>query len=166
MLLLIDGYNLLHSGRSFVHLTALELQKERDSLIDKLSLYRQARSLQILVVFDGWQGGWSTEKKEKKKGIDLIFSKMGEKADEVIKRLMKEKGSGVVVVTSDREISRYGDKLSIPVIPSGLFLEKIEGISFEQVKEHREDEGKGRKKGSPRQLSKKEKRLQLALKKL
>ncbi len=169
MLLLIDGYNLLHSGRSFVHLTALELQKERDRLIDKLSLYRQAKSLQILVVFDGWQGGRSTEKREKKKGIDLIFSKVGEKADEVIKRLMREKGSGVVVVTSDREISRYGDKFSIPVIPSGLFWEKIEGSSFEQVEEdkkEKEDEERSRKRGSPRQLSKKEKRLQFALKKL
>lgn len=168
MLLLIDGYNLLHSGRTLVNLTALQLQKERDRLIDQLSLYRQVKSLEILVVFDGWQGGWSTEKREKKKGIDLIFSKVGEKADEVIKRLMKEKGSGVVVVTSDREISRYGEKFSIPVIPSGLFWEKIEGTSFERFKEHQAEDGeeRGRQKGSARQLSKKEKRLRLALKKL
>lgn len=170
MLLLIDGYNLLHSGRTLVHLNPLELQRERERLIDRLSLYRQARSLEIIVVFDGWQGGWNTEKKERKKGIDLIYSKMGEKADEVIKRVIKEKGSGVVVITSDREIARYGDKFSIPVIPSELFSEKLEVTSFEFKKgfqrQIEEEEERGKRKGSSRQLSKKEKRLKAALEKL
>ncbi len=170
MLLLIDGYNLLHSGRTLVHLNPLELQKERECLIDKLSHYRQTKPLEIVVVFDGWQGGWATEKRERKKGIDLIYSKVGEKADEVIKRMMKEKGSGVVVITSDRDIARYGDKFSIPVIPSELFSEKLEGIPFKFGKGHQrdieEEEEKSKRKGPSRQLSKKEKRCKAALKKL
>ncbi|MDP2972716.1 MAG: NYN domain-containing protein, partial [Deltaproteobacteria bacterium] len=88
MYLIIDGYNLLHSGRTLVKLNSIELQWERERLIQRLSLYRQARSSEILDVFDGWQGGWSTEKKERRKGIELIFSRIGEKADEVIKRLI------------------------------------------------------------------------------
>ena len=88
MLLLIDGYNLLHSGRTLVRLNSIQLQRERDGLIEKLSVYRQAKSIEILVVFDGWQAGWNTEKRERKKGVDLIFSRVGEKADEVIKRLI------------------------------------------------------------------------------
>lgn len=170
MLLLIDGYNLLHSGRTLVHLTPLELQRERERLIDRLSLYRQTKSSEIIVVFDGWQGGWNSEKRERKKGIDLIYSKMGEKADEVIKRVMKERGSGVIVITSDREIARYGDKFSIPVIPSELFSEKLEGLPFEfgkgLQKEVEEEEEKSKKKGPSRQLSKKEKRLRAAIEKL
>src|SRR4030067_1197004 len=79
MLLIIDGYNLLHSGRTLVKLNSIELQWERERLIQRLSLYRQARLSEILVVFDGWQAGWSTEKREKKKGIELIFSKIGGK---------------------------------------------------------------------------------------
>lgn len=169
MLLLIDGYNLLHSGRTLVGLNSIELQWERDRLIEKLSLYRQARPAEIIVVFDGWQGGWNTEKKEKQKGIELIFSRIGEKADEVIKRLVREKGSGAVVVTSDREILRYAEKFSVPVIPSDPFRERMEQSSMrvkEECDKEEEEEKRFKKKGSSRQLSKKEKRLRIALKKL
>jgi hypothetical protein len=169
MLLLIDGYNLLHSGRTLATLNSIELQWERDRLIDKLSLYRQVKSNEIIVVFDGWQAGWITEKRERKKGIDLIFSKVGEKADEVIKRLIKEKGSGAIAVTSDREISNYANKLSVPVIPSDQFLEKMDQVSMgvkEGYDEEEEEEKQLKKKGSSRQLSKKEKRLRGAMKKL
>jgi predicted RNA-binding protein with PIN domain len=169
VLLLIDGYNLLHSGRTLVKLNSIELQWERDRLIEKLSLYRQARPSEIIVVFDGWQAGWSTEKREKKKGIELIFSRVGEKADEVIKRLIREKGSGVIVITSDREISKYAGKLSVPVIPSEQFRERMEQTSMsitEEYDKEEEEEKQFKKKGSSRQLSKKEKRLRMALKKL
>jgi len=168
MLLLIDGYNLLHSGRTLVKLNSIELQWERERLIQRLSLYRQARPSEILVVFDGWQAGWSTEKREKKKGIDLIFSRIGEKADEVIKRLVREKGSGAVVVTSDREIAKYAGRLSVPVISSEQFHEKMENIAFTNVKDIEADEEERglKRKGPSRKLSKKEKRKLAALRRL
>jgi predicted RNA-binding protein with PIN domain len=168
MLLIIDGYNLLHSGRTLVKLNSIELQWERERLIQRLSLYRQARPSKILVVFDGWQAGWSTEKREKKNGIEIIFSRIGEKADEVIKRLIREKGSGAVVVTSDREISNYAEKLSVPVIPSDQFQEKMEHVTFQNMKEIEVDEEERgfKRKGPSRRLSKKEKRKLTALKKL
>jgi predicted RNA-binding protein with PIN domain len=169
MLLLIDGYNLLHSGRTLVRLNSIQLQRERDGLIEKLSVYRQAKSIEILVVFDGWQAGWNTEKRERKKGVDLIFSRVGEKADEVIKRLIREKGSGVIAVTSDREISNYAGKLSVPVLPSEQFRERMEQASVSVTEEYdkgEEEEKQFKRKGSSRQLSKKEKRLRIALKKL
>ncbi len=170
MHLIIDGYNLLHSSRTLVRLNSIELQWERERLIQRLSLYHQAKSAEIIVVFDGWQGGWNTEKKEKRKGIELIFSRVGEKADEVIKRLIREKGSGAVVVTSDREISKYADKLSVPVIPSDQFQEKLESrhdvFKRDVWKDEEEEEAGGIKKGPSRRLSKKEKRKLTALKKL
>jgi len=168
MLLLIDGYNLLHSGRTLVKLNSVELQWERERLIQRLSLYRQARPSEIIVVFDGWQAGWSTEKREKKKGIELIFSRVGEKADEVIKRLVREKGSGAVVITSDREIAKYAGRLSVPVIPSEQFREKVENTDFRVGEKIEDEEGVqgSKKKGPSRRPSKKEKRLKLALKKL
>jgi len=43
MHLIIDGYNLLHVGRLPIALSAGDLQRERDRLIDELSSYRQAR---------------------------------------------------------------------------------------------------------------------------
>jgi len=169
MHLIIDGYNLLHVGRSPVQMTSEDLQLNRDRLIEGLALYRQMRPCNITVVFDGWQGGWSTERKERNRGVDILFSRLGETADEVIRRLVKEKGSGVVVVTSDREISRYAEKLSVAVISSDRFKERMTGTGPSPEKDAGDSEEGGRgvkKRGPSRRPSKKEKRLQTALKKL
>jgi predicted RNA-binding protein with PIN domain len=167
--LIIDGYNLLHAGRSLVPLNPIELQWKRDRLIDQLSAYRKLKQCEITVVFDGWQGGWSTEEKEMRKGVEIIFSKVGEKADEVIKRLAKEKGSGVTVITSDRDISKYAERMAVAVIPSDQFSEKMEqaSVKTEEDLKNGESEGRGQKKKGPsRRLSKKEKRKLATLKKL
>lgn len=168
MHLVIDGYNLLHVGRSQLQLTPIELQWERDHLIEQLSVYKKRKALDITVVFDGWQGGWRTEKMERKKGVEIIFSKLGEKADEVIKRLVREKGSGVTVVTSDREVSRYAEKVAVPVISSDQFQKKMEilPIRIESSYKEEEEEREFKKKGPSRMLSKREKRARAVLKKL
>jgi predicted RNA-binding protein with PIN domain len=168
--LIIDGYNLLHSGRSLINLSAAQLQSQRDHLVREIVKYNQQKSLEITVVFDGWLGGWASETRERKLGIELIFSKRGEKADEVIKRLAREEGAGATVVTSDREVMRYAEKMAIAVIPSDRFKERMEKAAFslpskESFKE--DEEGRGQKKKGPaRRLSKKEKRARAALKKL
>jgi len=169
MHLIIDGYNLLHVSRSLTQLSSIELQWERDQLVNQLSAYKQVKSYEVTVVFDGWQGGRNTEKRERKKGIELIFSKLGEKADEVIKRLVKEKGSGAAVVTSDHEVSKYAEKMAAAVIPSDQFKEKMErsDLKIEKGFEEEGEEERGlKKKGPSRRLSKKERRLKAALKKL
>ena len=169
MHLIIDGYNLLHVTRSLTQLSSIELQRERDQLIHQLSAYRQLKPCEIAIVFDGWQGGWNTERKEWQKGIELIFSKLGEKADEVIKRLVKEKGSGAIVITSDREIANYAERMAAAVIPSDQFREKMERSVLKIAKdfeEEKEGEEGFKRKGPSRRLSKKEKRTRAALKKL
>jgi len=169
MLLIIDGYNLLHVGRSLIRLSATDLQRERERLIDRLAVYRRNRICDITVVFDGWQSGWVTENRGREKGIDLVFSKLGEKADEVIKRMMKEKGAGVMVITSDREIAKFAERISVSVVPSEQFVEKMEKWVLRPPKDYSggEEENNGdKKKGPSRRLSKKERRARAALKKL
>ncbi len=169
MHLIIDGYNLLHVIRSLIRLNSTQLQWERDRLIDQLSAYQKLKPCGITVVFDGWQGGWSTEKRERKEGIEIIFSRLEEKADEVIKRLVKEKGSGAIVITSDRDVARFAERMAVSVISSEQFREKLEvsANKFEDIFEEEEEEEKGiKKKGLARRLSKKEKRARTALKKL
>jgi predicted RNA-binding protein with PIN domain len=138
-------------------------------LIDQLSSYRLLKGCEITIVFDGWQGGWGIEKRERKKGMELIFSRLGEKADEVIKRLVREKGSGATVVTSDRDVSRYAERMTVAVIRSDQFKEKIERVMMNPGKEIEPDEEEGRgikKKGPSRRVSKRERRRRAVLKKL
>jgi predicted RNA-binding protein with PIN domain len=166
MHLIIDGYNLLHTIRSLINLSSTRLQWEREQLIDQISTYQKDKPCGVTVVFDGWQGGWSNETREKKKGIEVLFSKVGEKADEVIKRLVKEKGSGTIVITSDRDIARFAQRNDTAVIPSEQFREKLGRGSSERLEETQEEEKGMKKKGPSRRLSKKEKRTRAAAKKL
>jgi len=109
------------------------------------------------------------EKREKKKGVELVFSKLGEKADEVIKRLVKERGSEAIVITSDRDIAKFAERLRVSVISSEQFQEKLERSSADvhEWDEGEEGEEKGVKiKGLSRRPSKKEKRARATLKKL
>jgi uncharacterized protein YaiI (UPF0178 family) len=101
----------------------------------------------------------------------VIFSRLGEKADEVVKRLAREKGTGAVVVTSDREIASYAGRLAVAVIPSEVFRERLD-LSMIQGRKGLDRDGREggeaavKKKGPSRRLSKKERRRQAALKKL
>jgi len=169
MHLLIDGYNLLHVAHSLTRLNSAQLRQERDRLIDQLSGYQKLKPSAMTLVFDGWLGGWTTEQREIKRGIEVIYSRLGEKADEVIKRLVREEGSAAIVITSDRDISKFAERMGAAVIPSEQFQEKLEHASgrFEEGLEEEEEEEKGiKKKGLARRLSKKEKRTRAALKKL
>lgn len=169
MRFIIDGYNLLYAGRSGPHRNAADLQRERDRLIDRLAAYRRKKLCEMTVVFDGWQGGWATEGRERQKGIDLVFSKLGEKADDVIKRMVQEHGPATVVVTSDREVSLFSERLSVSVIPSEQFLTRItDRILLSSVKGDipEESEREEKKKGPSRRLSKKERRKRSVLRKL
>jgi len=169
MHLVIDGYNLLYAGRLISRMNAIELQRERDRLIDLLSAYRKRKQWDITVVFDGWQGGWSVEQKEIKKGIEIIFSRLGERADDVIKRMVRDEGSGAVIVSSDRDISRYAERMAAAVIRSEQFNEKLDVPAAMVAKDRElddEEDRRSRRKGPSRRLSKKEKRLRRALEKL
>ncbi len=166
--LIIDGYNLLHADRILPQLSPIELQRERDHLVAQLSAYRCIKSIDITVVFDGWQGGWPTEKRERKKGIELVFSKLGERADDVIKRLVREKGTGVTVISSDRELSRFAEKLAVAAVSSAQFKERMESALMKGKGgfETEEEQGGKKRKGPSRMLSKREKRMRSALRKL
>ena len=98
--LIIDGYNLL----GFLGKLAGRMETARDSLLQSLGAYRHRKGHAITVVFDGWQQGQPSEGREHRGGIEVIYSKRGERADQVIQRLAREYGPGCAVVSSDHEI--------------------------------------------------------------
>jgi hypothetical protein len=97
----------------------------------------------------------------------IVGYKIEEKADEVIKRLVKGEGSGAIVITSDRDVSRFAERMEIAAIPSEQFREKLERGPSDKCEENPEEEENGiKKKGPSRRLSKREKRASAASKKL
>ena len=79
---IIDGYNLLHVSPELSVRREELLENARNRLIEKLSRYKSQKNVSVAIVFDGWKGGMPTQSQEKLKGIKIIYSKLGEKADE------------------------------------------------------------------------------------
>ena len=140
--IIIDGYNLIRQSPILRSYDNVEIVKGRDKLIEVLAHYRSLKRHPMLVVFDGWQEGNVTEQRTKEKGIDIIYSKRGEKADEVIKRLVLSSKDELIVVTSDREITHFCQSRSCEVISSLSFEEKIEFSLMAHEKGLEEDDDK------------------------
>ncbi|MBW6486614.1 MAG: NYN domain-containing protein [Syntrophobacterales bacterium] len=176
MRIIIDGYNLIRQS-SFRQYERISLEAGRKALIRSLAAYRKNRGHSITVVFDGWIGGSPNEERDRSEGVEIIYSRIGEKADEVIKRLAETGQEEITVVTSDREIATHAAHRGKSVISSSTFEALLEETpsSAEEAKvalpfqdqlykrkiDEDEDDDKTKKKGPARRLSR-HKRLALA----
>ncbi|MCE5282221.1 MAG: NYN domain-containing protein [Deltaproteobacteria bacterium] len=169
MHIIVDGYNLIRQSDSLRASERISLEEGRKALVRSLAAYRQLRGHRITVVFDGWSGGSPQEERDRSGGIDIIYSRLGEKADEVIKRLVEGGSEEILVVTSDREIAAFAARRGKTAVDSPVFSERIERIASSpssagfpaQGEDDEEDAGGMKKKGPSRRLSK-QKRAQLA----
>jgi len=165
MEIIVDGYNLL--GRDQGLIGPLETKRKR--LIQQLSFYGEKKNFEVTVVFDGWQSGSRYEVEEKRDQVRVVFSRLGEKADGVIVRIARAKGSGCVVVTSDREIQSAVEKFGAVWVRSGEFAEILRSIDTPYASddfEEDEPEADLGKKGNPRRPSKADRKRSEILRKL
>jgi len=84
--LLIDGYNLIRQSPELRRFDKKGLEQGREMLLKELLAYQRMKKHAMTVVFDGWIEGHFSESHARVGGIAVIFSRRGEKADEVIKR--------------------------------------------------------------------------------
>lgn len=172
--IIIDGYNLIKQSPVLSRLDHIDIEKGRDELISRLADYKKVKKHGITVVFDGCKGGGIKQERTKNRGIDIIFSKKGEEADEVIKRIVEVMRERIVVVTSDREIADFSERRGAAVIPSGEFEMRMEMAVFSEEKgfdEELDDEPikktiYTKKKGPSKKLPKSQRRARIKIKKL
>jgi hypothetical protein len=161
MHVIIDGYNLLAA----MGLSGASPHSElgRESLLRLLSAYRHRKGHALTVVFDGWQRGQPIEGREHRSGVQVIYSKRGEKADQVIERLAQEYGAACAIVSSDHEVIRAAQAQGALIMRALEFADKLQPTSLSERpmphKELAEDEDlpsrRGpEKKGNPRKLPK------------
>ena len=138
--------------------------------------YRRLRGHTVTVVFDGWMTGPAQEERSREDGVHIIYSRRGETADEVIKRMARaQRGSEVIVVSSDREVADAAERAGGVAISSPEFEERM---GEEETKEipcdddtfEEDDDGVPRsgtrKKGSARKQSKRQRQTRRRLSKL
>ena len=161
--IIIDGYNLIGSDQGMRG----ALEQKRDWLIHRLSIYKTMKEFEITVVFDGWRAGWAHEAKEKRDSINIVYSRQGEKADDVIVRIARQKGNGCVVVTSDREVRNAVEKFGAAAVHAGEFNDILRNLERPSTGDENENStARPPRGGNPNRPSKTERRRQEKLKKL
>jgi hypothetical protein len=169
--IIIDGYNLIRQSPDLRRYDTEEVARGREKLMAMLASYRALKPSPMTVVFDGWNEGALTEQHAREKGIEVIYSRRGEKADEVIKRMVSQARDAVIVVTSDSEIAHFCKGRRCEVLPSPLFEEKVAFARYADQKGGLENEEPlpprtTRKKGPSKKLPKAKRRQLESLKKL
>ena len=107
MHIIIDGYNLIRQSSFLRRYERQSLEAGRRALILKVSEYKRKKGHKITVVFDGWDTGSALEERTRQGNIDVIYSRRGEKADDVIKRFADKSAEETIIISSDREIASY-----------------------------------------------------------
>lgn len=161
MWLAIDGYNVIAAltGES---LGRLDLEVERDELNQLLVRYRSISRHRLTVVYDGGQISSGEPRRYSDKGVEIVFSPLGRNADQVLIQMARRYGSGLTVVTSDREVVEGSEKSGAVALESGEFCQRLlmtlggeDGLDEDEPvtaqRRHLTE-----KKGNPRKLSKKE----------
>jgi predicted RNA-binding protein with PIN domain len=98
--LVVDGYNVTKRGFG-----DMSLEQQRNRLVTGLGGIAAQTRAEVTVVFDGAERVHGLPSAPR--GVRVLFSRKGETADELIRRLVRAEPAGrpVVVVSSDREVA-------------------------------------------------------------
>lgn len=119
--LVIDGYNVTKTGYP-----SLALSEQRVRLLGGLAVIAAQTGCEITCVFDGAQLD-APVLLAPPRGVRVRFSKAGETADELIRRLVRAEPPGrpVVVVSSDREVADGVRRAGARPVPSTMLLRRL-----------------------------------------
>ncbi|WP_066366294.1 NYN domain-containing protein [Neobacillus fumarioli] len=102
-ILLVDGYNMIGAWPELKALKDKDLAAARDRLVERMAEYQAVTGFRVIVVFDAHyvQG---TAKTYQNHGIEVIFTKENETADERIEKMaisLNNRKTQIHVATSD-----------------------------------------------------------------
>lgn len=174
MHIIVDGYNLIRQSDYLRRYEKQSLEAGRRALILRLSEYKRKKGHRITIVFDGWENGPAQEERDREGNIGIIYSRRGEKADDVIKRLAENSPEEMIVISSDREIAahvtRHGKTaLSSPEFEMLMTKAITESAFSDFAAGKEEDDGTNRhpsKKGPAKRLPRARRHVQTKIKKL
>ena len=169
--IIIDGYNLIRQSGFLGSLESRNIQAGRDALVEMLTAYRRVKHHNITVVFDGSSAPCDCPSRDRVQGVSIIFSRCGELADAVIKRMASREKEKAIVVSSDQDIVRHSAACGCATLSSPVFEQKLMMASHLNSGDPDNDSESGwipttRKKGPSKRLSKRMRQNQIKTDKL
>ena len=125
-LVVVDGYNLILRTPALRPEEGRTLRESRNKLLSLLA-WAVDPSTRFLVVFDGAEVRGRDAREAR---VEVRYSKAPEKADDLIRALVREhtdRDEDVTVVTSDLEVARHARALGASVSLADLFLASLLG---------------------------------------
>src|SRR5690606_16741036 len=114
------GYNVTKRGYGDV-----SLEQQRGRLVQGLSAVAAQTGAEVTAVFDGAERvpGLPTSPR----GVRVLFSRPGQTADELIRRLVRAEPDGrpVIVVSSDREVADGVRRAGAYPLPADTLLRRL-----------------------------------------
>ncbi|HKI70639.1 MAG TPA: NYN domain-containing protein [Verrucomicrobiae bacterium] len=153
--ILVDGYSLLHSWPELARGQPRHSAAARDELIRWLTLYHDALGTPITVFFDGQGKGHRFANARAKAGVEVLFSRTGQTADQMIERTVHNlQPYGEVLVITDDSVERETVGHFGGMVSSCLnFIQTVENTlteMAEDIKQHNRREHYAFKKGVSR----------------
>jgi len=169
--IIIDGYNLIRQSTTLSDLDRQDIQIGREALLNMLAAYKKIKRHKITVVFDGTNAPFLSQHRDKIKGVEIRFSRVGESADTVIIKMAAKEREKALVVSSDLEIVNTVASQGSSTISSPMFEEKIAMAEYISVKGVDRENNDGwipttKKKGPRKRLSKIKRKSRLKINKL
>ncbi len=157
--IIIDGYNLIRQSGYLTELESRSIEAGRDALVALLAAYRRVKRHNITVVFDGSGAPCGFPSRDRVQGVGIVFSRCGELADAVIKRMAAMEKEKAIVVSSDMDIIRHSAAFGCATLSSPVFEQKLLMAASANSEDPDSDSDGGwipttRKKGPSRRLSK------------
>ena len=123
--IIVDGYNLIRNSAALKELDRQDIQLGREALMEMLAAYKKIKHHKITVVFDGTDAPIFSQSHDRVKGIAVRFSRAGETADDLIKRMAAHDREKALIVSSDREIAAAASGCLAATIGSAAFEQKL-----------------------------------------
>ncbi len=123
MSLLIDGHNIIGSGV----LEGISLEDENDEklFVSRLRVWRSNYKGKMTVIFDrGIVGGASRELSGG--GVEVIFARNPQEADDWIRRRIQRRPQGLIVVTNDWALRKEAELYDIETWEAEEFVQRME----------------------------------------
>ncbi len=116
--ILVDGYSLLHNWLELAPGQPRHSERAREELIRILTQYHDVTGEPITIFFDGAGAPAFTPKPQSSRNVEILFSRAGQTADDMIERAAHRFQSygEVLVVTDDsaerNTVSGFGSSVS------------------------------------------------------